>query len=351
MSLTLPQSADAITPEWLGAALGRPVTTCSVQRIGENESFTGGSLFRLTVRFGSGDGPASLVAKLSPKRPELRAALASANQREVQFYTDLAAIRNLPVPRCYYADFDPDSGASVTLVEDFPQARSVSFMHGCSATDAAAVVSAMAHVHGTFWRSSDLDQLNGPSLLEEFDFPAAWDGYAECLALIVPDVTLPDHFHALGDFLAQNGRKVFGHLQDSGPHTCIHRDLQVDNVLFGEQGPVLLDWQFMGRGKGAYDLGYFLISSLDPIVRRRVENTLIGNYCAALIAQGVSDYPLADCRRDYVMSVAGKILLSVIATVRFDNSTPHKREWRRVDLQRLLAFCEDHKITPDSLTV
>lgn len=351
MPLPIPESADAITPEWLGAALGRPIVACSVQQIGQNESFTGGSLLRLSVTYETGAGPASLVVKLSPKRPALRASLASANRREVRFYNSLPAPHSLPVPQCYYADFDAASGASVTVVEDFPTARSVPFTKGCSVSDAGAVVLAMAKTHGRFWEASDLDHLDGPSLFAEFDFPSAWAVYAESLAAILPDATLPDHFRALGDMLAQHGAEVFDHLQNRGPRTCLHRDLQVDNVLFAANGPVLLDWQFMGRGKGAYDLGYFLISSLAPDVRRAAQDRLIADYCAALRAQGVTEYPLAECRRDYGMSVAGKILLSVIATVRFDNSTAHKRAWRRVDLQRLLAFCEDFKITPDSFSL
>lgn len=346
MPLPIPESADAITPEWLGAALGRPVTACRVQRIGQNESFTGGSLLRVTCNTGA--APASLVVKLSPKRPALRASLASANQREVRFYNRLPTPHSLPVPQCYYADFDAKSGASVTVVEDFPTARSVSFTKGCSRSDAAEVVATLSKVHAAFWQSPDLDHLDGPTLFAEFDFPSAWAVYAESLAAILPDATLPDRFRALGDMLAQNGAAVFDHLQTSGPRTCLHRDLQVDNVLFAAQGPVLLDWQFMGRGKGAYDLGYFLISSLAPDVRRAAQDGLIADYCAALRAQGVTDYSLAECRRDYVMSVVGKILLSVVATVRFDNSTAHKRAWRQVDLQRLLAFCEDYNITPDS---
>ncbi|WP_309742744.1 phosphotransferase [Roseobacter sp. N2S] len=351
MPLPIPESADAITPEWLGAALGRRVATCCVQRIGQNESFTGGSLLRLSVAYETGAGPASYVVKLSPKRPALRASLARANQREVGFYKSLPARNSLPVPRCYYADFDANSGTSVTVVEDFPAARSVSFTKGCSASDAGTVVRAMAEIHGTYWQASDLDHLEGPSLFAEFDFPSAWAVYAESLAQIQPDTPLPDRFRAVGDFLAQNGAEVFEHLLNNGPRTCLHRDLQVDNVLFAEQGPILLDWQFMGQGKGAFDLGYFLISSLDPDVRRGAQDRLIAEYCAALRAQGVTDYPLAECRRDYVMSVAGKFLLSVIATVRFDNSTPHKRAWRQVDLQRLVAFCGDYNITPDSFSL
>jgi len=33
--------------------------------------------------------------------------------------------------------------------------------------------------------------------------------------------------------------------------------------------------------------------------------------------------------------------------VNVDNSSAHKRAYRRVDLTRLLAFVEDHKLTPE----
>ena len=44
--------------------------------------------------------------------------------------------------------------------------------------------------------------------------------------------------------------------------------------------------------------------------------------------------------------MVAKLNVSVMATVLLDNSSPAKRAWRRADLLRLMAFCEDHALTP-----
>ena len=131
-----------------------------------------------------------------------------------------------------------------------------------------------------------------------------------------------------------------------GPQTVVHRDAQVDNVLFGDTGAVLLDWQFMGKGKGVHDLAFFLISSTTPQVRRACEDAMISRYHAAL---NVAGYSLAKCQRDYVFGALWRLFITAMATTQLDNSTAHKRDWRRADLTRLIAFCEDHRISPETL--
>ena len=109
---------------------------------------------------------------------------------------------------------------------------------------------------------------------------------------------------------------------------------------------VLLDWQFAGKGRGVYDVAYFLISSIDPAQRRNMERGLVALYHAQLLRAGITDYTLSHCWADYLQSVAGKLLMTVAATVLLDNASPHKQAWRRADLTRLLAFCADHRIAP-----
>lgn len=344
MPLPIPRNAEEITPDWLSAALGQTVSACRTQRIGQDESFTGGSLIRLGLEWAGSGGPSTIIAKLSAKRPAFRKALAQANRREVGFYTSCATGRDLPVPRYYYADFEPASGQSIALLEDFSQARSVDFVKGCSLEDARLVITAMARIHAEYWGVGAVET----GWLPEFDFPQCWADYPAQLAQILPRQDLPVWFRRLGDDLAEQPQR-FVQLLGQGPQTCIHRDLQVDNVLFTPKGPIVLDWQFTGRGNGGSDLGYFLISSLTPAQRRAGETDLVRHYHEKLLASDVSGFTLQDCQQNYVLSVLGKMFLTVVATVLFDNSSAHKRAWRDADLQRLLAFCSDHAVTPEFL--
>ncbi len=339
MTPEIPDGPGRIGPGWLGRVLGRPVGGLKLQRIGEDESFSGGGLFRL--RFDGG----SLIAKLSPSEPRLRAAFAGANAREVAFYTRFGA--GMPVPACSHGAFDAETGASVLLLQDLGGHRARRFVDGFGVAEAAALLRALARIHAAWWGAPEVAGLAGIATVREFDFAAHWAGYPGAVAALLPDVVLPRAFLALGDHVAANQDAVFGPLLEEAPLTLLHRDCHADNVMFGPDGAaVLLDWQLTGKGRGAWDAAYALISSMAPDQRRRHEHALLRAYHAALVSGGVTGYGWRDCWRDYRLAGVGKLFVTVVATVMLDNAGAAKSAWRRADLQRLLAFCADHRIAP-----
>ena len=90
-----------------------------------------------------------------------------------------------------------------------------------------------------------------------------------------------------------------------------------------------------------------MASSLEPDVRRGCEDALITRYHRALVEGGVVEYTAAQCRADYGVSVLGRLFITAVATVKLDNTSDHRRAWRRADLTRLLAFVADHRVTAD----
>jgi aminoglycoside/choline kinase family phosphotransferase len=358
LALPIPASPDEMTPNWLTTALRQAqsittarVTSADLSRIGQDEGFTGGSLYLIKLHYDhiEASAPTTLIAKLSPTNPEMRAIMQAANQREAVFYQTLATPQNLPVPRCYHADFDPQTGASILLLQDLSGFRTVSFSAGCGPADAKHVVEALAKIHGHWWNNPKLAPLSGAAIVQEFPFSKLWAEYPASVKSLLQGIVLPKSFLNLGDHIARHQTAIFSNLLETAPITCLHRDIQIDNVMFGASkanaGAVLLDWQLSGKGRGAYDVAYFLISSLDPAQRRNVERSLVAHYHACLLRGGVTDYSLPQCWSDYLQSVAGKLFLSVGATVLLDNSGPHKTAWRATDLARLLAFCADHAIS------
>ncbi len=358
MPFTIPASPDAITPDWLTHALraGQAIKTARVMtvnlsRIGEDEGFTGGGLYliRLTYDQSEPGAPNTVVAKLAPADPAMRAIMRVANGREVGFYANLARGGDLPVPHCYHADFDPETGASVLVLQDLGGYRSVPFLTGCGPADAKRVVEALAEIHAKWWNDPALPAFNGGPILAGFSFAEHWPRYPEKLKALLQDIDLPQSFLEIGNCIAGNEDAVFNALLETAPLTCLHRDIHTDNVMFGATnkggGAVLLDWQISGKGRGAYDVGYFLISSVEPLQRRNTERGHVAHYHAELLRHGVTGYGLAQCWTDYLQSVAGKLFITVAATVLLDNSSPHKQAWRRTDLTRLLAFCADHRIS------
>lgn len=354
----IPRSVAEITPDWLTAVLqaegtlptsGRVLSSQAI-RIGEEEGFSGGALYCLALSYDQphSTAPARLVAKLSPRDAGMRQAMQSLNAREARFYQTLSATGGLPVPRCHHATCDPASGASILLLQDLTSARRVPLVAGCGPADTFRVVEAMASLHATWWESPVLTGLGGASILREMPFHALWADYPARLRAILPTVVLPDAFLRLGDRLAEREAEVFARLMETPPLTCLHGDLQIDNVVFAAQGgaeqAILLDWQLCGRGRGPQDLAYFLISSLDPALRRRIEDAALARYHERLVEGGVRGYSLATCREDYLIAVIGKLYITVAATVLFDNAGPAKTRWRAADLTRLLAFCADHGV-------
>ena len=360
-TMIIPNHAHEITPEWLTRALqeggvdtllnGETAVAAIVSTsIGEDESFAGGSLTHLEITYTRPKPhlPATIIAKCAPSDPELRETMKGNSFREAGFYKEAHDQSHLPIPHCYYNDVDEETGKAILLLQDLSHYRIVSFAGGCNPQDTESVVRALAEIHLHWWNSPRLNQFSGSEILLEFPFSELWRNYPEKIANLLPDFQIPESLLRIGSLIADNTSPILERLNETAPMTCIHRDIHVDNALFsdkdGDAPAIILDWQGAGRGRGAYDIAYFLISSVPPAQRRRTEQTLLQLYHSLLIENGVDDYDFETCWFDYRLAFVTKFFVSVISTVLLDNSTPFKRTWRRTDLQRLLAFCEDHAV-------
>ena len=337
MNLPIPSGPGDLTPDWLSRARGRITGPLLVTRIGEDEGLTDGGLYRVR----SGDG--SWVVKLAPADPAARALFARANRREVTLYTELG--RGLPVPGCAHGAFDAATGASVLVLQDLGACRPGDFLAGLSAEQTGAVADALADIHAAWWDAPRAAALSGADCLDEFGFVDCWAAYPAKVAGLLPDIALPPEFRALGDHIAANARAIFGALMEHGPLTVLHRDCQADNVMFADDGAaVIYDWQFMGKGRGVWDVAFLLTSSVAPAVRSRIEDGILRRYHRRLCAAGVNGYGWRQCRREYRQAWVARLFVTVVATVLLDNDTAHRRAWRRTDLERLLAFRSDHRL-------
>ena len=351
--LRVPSGPGAITAQWLTEALDSidaiekaAVKSFQISPIGVKQGFTG-TLFRFELDYVDGEnkGPASLVAKFSPVDAEERNALRAINLRETSFYRALAAEQNLPIATCYYADFDHETGASILLLQDLSDMRTVDFLDGCSLEDVRTAVRALAKIHATWWNRPALEEMTWLSSIEDYPYQDWWDQYPQEISTLLPELPIPPAFFEFGDRFAANLRRILDRLEGA-PRTLIHRDIHVDNLLFGETASqpevVLVDWQVAGRGLGVSDIAYLLISSLPIDQRRLAERQLVQSYHRFLLEAGIRDYSFEQCWSDYIISAVAKLFISVAVTVSVDNSSDHRRAWRTADLQRLLAFIEDH---------
>ena len=113
------------------------------------------------------------------------------------------------------------------------------------------------------------------------------------------------------------------------PRTLTHSDYRLTNMLFG--GPpeareiTVVDWQRVAIARGPVDVAFFAVLSLTPELRRAWERELVEQYHDALMVEGVRDYSLEDCWRDYRLCAIGpsRITLSFAARPREDMGGAH----------------------------
>ncbi|MBI5611179.1 MAG: phosphotransferase [Deltaproteobacteria bacterium] len=247
---------------------------------------------RVDLRVANPDGSEvrhALVAKFAPPPNNLRDhaifILQENHKKEAGVYQHLAGDPHIAMPAAYFAAAHGPSGNLCLLIERMEGGREVSERQGCPPELCELAVDAFASLHAAFWDRSD----------PRTDFLA-----------VVPDSAI--------DFLAElfqgPDRALFGELlrqvwrhDKQAPTTVLHGDARVGNMLFpGSDGSgrfALIDWQAARKGKGAFDLAYFLVLSCDPTVRRAHAERLLDRYHAALLANGVQGYGRETLGDDY----------------------------------------------------
>jgi aminoglycoside phosphotransferase (APT) family kinase protein len=97
----------------------------------------------------------------------------------------------------------------------------------------------------------------------------------------------------------------------------VHADFRLDNMLFtpGDPAPVVVDYQTVNWGCGAYDLAYFVGGSLEPEVRRASVDDLLAGYHEALGDHGVTGYAPDQLRADYRRECFGGLMMAVGASM------------------------------------
>ena len=316
-----------------------------VARWREQGAFTGCDLFRAEPV--GGDQQSKFFIKCSSGDERIRLAMAPFNKNEVAFFNGPARVVQGVAPDCLIGEYQERNGQSTLVLEWLETRNSVSFRDGCSAGHAGLVIEAIASIHCTSHAIERSGHVTQDEVLAHINFPQIWEGYARSLGDVLPGVTLCPRLVALGDAVAAEPQ-MLAEIFDTGPAMILHRDLQLDNVLIEQKAGFdlarLVDWQFWGIGPGGLDLGYFILSSLSPEVRRQCEKALISRYCE-LMSEQFPYYGPDEVRRDVRRATIWKLVVSVFATQMMDNSSPQKRQWRKVDLERLTQFVRDHEIT------
>lgn len=309
MTTTLPiaETADMITPEWLGAALGLPVTSAEAYPLGTGQMCDS---VRVTYRTDAEDtdaGTATVIAKLPAADQVSRntALVMRSYEKEVRFYELLADDLPIHTPGLRYSDIEVETGSFVLLLDDLAPAEQGDQLAGCTPEVAAVAVSELVGLHAPRWADPTLadlpwlrnDDPDGRAMMAML-MPMLWDGFRDRYGDAVEPHVL-DAGNALFPEIA-----AFMELPENG-RTIIHGDYRLDNLLFdpnpgsGTAGVTVVDWQTCAIGPAMHDVAYFIGAGLDEHDRREHEQRLVTDYYAALTAAGVEDYAWDRCWRDY----------------------------------------------------
>ena len=161
----------------------------------------------------------------------------------------------------------------------------------------------IADLHATWWDRADEDTIawvpafDGPVwAMTAQTLPSLWPTYQELSShLLLPGMA--EIIERTWDGLIWLGQQL-----SRGPMTLVHGDYRLDNMFFPERegDPItIIDWQLMSRGRGPYDVAYFMSQSIDVELRRAHERALVKRYHDGLVAGGVRDYSFDDCFEDY----------------------------------------------------
>lgn len=344
----IPVDPLSVTPAWLSEALGADVRDCELEQIGIGVGLLG-RLYRAHL-VGGPHLPQTVVVKLPTLDVTARTNLCEDLEmylREIHFYEEIGVTNPLRPARHYFAAIDETTHDFVLVLEDLGRLRLADQVVGCSVEDATTVVDAIADHHAYWW---DNDRLASLPWLMEYASPrfiaviaenyaAAWSKFLErAQPDLSPDVKdFGDRFESSIPWLLDRVTRR--------PFTFLHGDLRLDQLFFGvsaDDPPVTaLDWQLAGRGRGAYDLSYFLGQSMTVENRRSCEDALLARYADRLAEHGI-DYAGEQLRYDYRVATAWCFIYPIIAEGRIAIVNDRSQELTRTMLNRAVAAIDDH---------
>ncbi len=299
----IPKNISEVTPLWLGECVGTSVSAFTPTQIGQGIGIMG-DIFRVELQHDDAMAPKSVVVKFPSSFEENRSQGVALGmfEAEVRFYNTLAKQANVGIPAVFRADIESGTADFVIVMEDLTDLTMVDQFEGMNFAQAKAAVSVLAQIHAVWWNDVQKESLEWiPSMIgERIAFVDQMLG------------TLYEPFAAIfTEHLPEGGIEVFEKFSSSylainqvmaarSPWTLVHQDFRVENILFdGTDRVVVIDWQGIGRGPGAYDLAYILGGSMPSELRRQHEQELVRTYHDQLINRGIEGYSYEALWEDY----------------------------------------------------
>lgn len=326
--MKLPLTTDAITAQWLTAALRERRPGVAVTDLKIVDVILGTSTkirVRPTYAYSAATEealPDTLIVKggFEAHSPTLQAMYLN----EMRFYQDVQPRIDMHSPLCYFAGTDPDSHQSIVIMEDL-RARGVEF---CSALkpqtydQVARRLEAMAVYHAQTWNSPEFepggvfDWVSGRHESWSVDYqqrylvPEVWRHYMESPRGAAVSRVLQDrHWMAQAlDYLSRYHRQ--------SPVCLCHGDTHLGNLYIDAGKPGFFDAQ-VAKGPWQLEVTYHMIAALDIHDRRLWEKDLLRHYLGALGTQGVAAPSFATAWESHRREIAYGLFIFLVNEVNF----------------------------------
>lgn len=343
-------TTSEINSEWLTSVLKeRGLLKSSVLRVEAQEVGIGvglmGELARLTVTYENEERfPRSMIAKCAAQNENIQVArILDFYNREVNFYNRYAAVCPMDVPESYFGAIDPQTYNCVLLMEDLGDVSPRDQLIGASAEEAESAIRRVAAMHARWWNSADDAWLYpmmtdaGAEPLQDLLYAPAVDPAIEKFRSFLDDKTIA-LLRQVGEAFPEYWSRNL-----NGPDTFVHGDYRQDNMIYKDDNldAKVVDWQISGRGKGIFDVTYFMCQSLPSVLRCEIERDLLQIYIDELVQKGVEDYDFDACWQDYRRMVLGCLVYPVTVCGTLDLANDRGRLLAECMLERNLVAVEE----------
>tara|TARA_Y100000590_G_scaffold465916_1_gene639636 strand:+ start:909 stop:2120 length:1212 start_codon:yes stop_codon:yes gene_type:complete len=362
----IPQTAEEITTDWLtdclregGVAKSSSVISFSSKEPESGEGFSGLTL-RVDLEWDNFEEslPDSVLVKFPSTDKKNRALIErdGAYDREFDFYERFSDRFPVRVPKLFYSARDPiakiesrrkvnkglellPDGASkflggharqfirssgrryALIVEYIQEARTTTTEGLASERDLVEILNSLAVVHSHWWRHPLLvDDREGVAWPTVTHTPKLMNGlYRGSRDRVIsnnPELFTPE-LVSLTDWFADNVVEAVEFLNE--PLALLRGDTRTDNMLFTDEGLVMVDFGSFSSGRPTCDVANLLSSCIEPgPTALHAYQHFVDIYHEALISNGISDYPKNQYENDMKVCLILQAYLLVLAAAHYE---------------------------------
>lgn len=375
---------------WLSDKLSQQVAKATVQEFTEKMGGLSGEFSSVMVELSNGS-TTSFIFKTTHSQKTREASLLG-TPREALFFQHLGPSLEGIIPKSYYTYADMAKGIKLVVMEQLPNAIPAGMFFGrgnpnnwgmsqkqlddASEGNPSAVqlsriaFSLYAKLHANYWkdtnmlqhtwlRGTDWFQGHGHQSWSESQTMAAdaWKEMKESIASQASAIQWDPHTVAcLDESMKKISWDTFQkqNTQRACAWTVVHGDCHPHNCMWMAEPKSLrlIDFEMVGIGSPAQELGQFLISHMEPALRKQHERELVKGYHTELVAnlkaRGLEgealNYSLDVCWNDYVQGGAGRWLWFVPYLAKVC-----PMEMGQFFHDQLTAFLKDHISDPSQV--